>query len=344
MKKIVLLIAFCLTVTACSHEERELADSEEILNEVDCGKITEEMKSDILQIFNHLNEGEMKELKNRLNETVLTSKDTLENEMTTVHNHTCIELEDVEDDNLFSEEKMEMYLLMLEYYYTIMEDQSELRVDQITFDDPDDYFIFRLSAKMESGNHAEVELFPGSMANSSYLHRENDLLRELLESAPSDAAVFFKNEFADRSLHALADPVTEAFNRISGYREEKAEHGWETEIRENRSASGLLDLQFAIFEGDGNAFWHDEELRKIELYPSRNTYFILERWEDVSDVVWGFPYPDEGLIHTEEWLELSDFYYENNTDMDVELMDYISSGLPSRYDTFEEFIDELELE
>jgi hypothetical protein len=43
-------------------------------------------------------------------------------------------------------------------------------------------------------------------------------------------------------------------------------------------------------------------------------------------------------------LELSAFYYENTSDIDVELMDYISAGLPSRFDTFEEFIDDLELE
>lgn len=343
MLKRVLLIAFCLTVASCDPEEREMVERENMLNEVTCGEITDEMKQDIFEIYNHINEGKTEELKNRLNERVLTSKDELENEMITVHHHTCFNLEDAEDDNSFSEEKMEMYLLMLEYYYSIMENEPEMWVNQVTFEIPDDYFIFRLTADMENGNHAAVEFFPGSMANATYLHRENDLLRELLEIAPSDAAVFVKNELADRSLHALADPVTGAFNRISGYFEGRAEHGWEKEIAKSRAAAGLFDLQFAIIKGDGDAFWYDEELRKVELYPSRNTYFILERWENVSTLITDFPYPEE-LVRAEEWLELSAFYYENTSDIDVELMDYISAGLPSRFDTFEEFIDDLELE
>ncbi|QQK81382.1 hypothetical protein HUG20_16680 [Salicibibacter cibi] len=121
-----ILLLFIL-IGCSSTEITEIVDKKDILQEdVDCGDPEEDLESNVHTIAGQFSEGDMNELKERLNGSVLDSQDALEQEMEMMSAHICV---DKEDDNL--DDKAKMYVSMLEYYYMMMQGEEELMVDII---------------------------------------------------------------------------------------------------------------------------------------------------------------------------------------------------------------------
>ncbi|QQK77588.1 hypothetical protein HUG15_19710 [Salicibibacter cibarius] len=325
MKMIVLLAPLLVILAGCGSDEiTEIVDKEDILEQdIACDDPEKRLESNVHNITGQFSEGEMNELKERLNGSVLHSQEALEQEMETLSAHACLNLP---EDDYDTEAKMEMYLYMLEYYYTIMESDDDIKVDSLTFEELD-YRVYQVASQLDNEKQLEITFFMAENARSRYIHLDGDeSSEEMYENALSDNELMW-GEIFDGILLVLADPITRVSSQISGYLTAESEREWKREIVQTTTNTRSMELQFAMIEGDGEAlFYDDEKVRKIEIYPTSFTYDILDRWEEVHDINPDIPYPEEH-IDSEDWLEIDDFYVRNLAnfrDIDDELSNYIS--------------------
>lgn len=321
MKRLVLLLPVFVIITACSiGKPKEIADTEEILPKMDCDKLADETQKTLHNIADFLHKDSIDQLKKRLNSGVLESRKSLKEEMDLVRLHSCT---DVKFDDKVTGQRMETYLRLLEYEYTMMQDKKEMKMEHLTFSESNFPFLYKLRAELADGKQAAITFYLGPDAYGDYLADNRSKPEESLDNTPSPS-MSVTADVLKWTTHIL-DPVNSAASQLKDYYQGKEEREWGKEYNDAMVLVGRFEMEFARIEGGDDTILYDSKRKKVKLYPTDATYDIFDRLKEVHNINPEIPYP-EGMIRQEEWKELGDYLSE--VPLTIELYQYVFSGTP----------------
>src|SRR5690606_17930985 len=121
-----------------------------------------------------------------------------------------------------------------------------------------------------------ITYFTGSMAAVKFSEVRIEKLKDAYENDMLRWLVFIKTNIVDPlgSL-VLENPIGRAMQHVKQQEQQKADENWEKELQRALTASSILNMEFAIVEGD------ESQYRTVDLYPRTYTYQLLDRWTEV---------------------------------------------------------------
>lgn len=339
-------------------------------------------KQEVESIADSVNEGGVDDLKERLNEKVLESKDTLEDEMLMVQAYVYMgdkESKDV-DIGLNTKQKLESYLLLLQDYHTGIQYQSVGGRDEISknieslqyknqnngisghffestlktetidskYNPASDDPVNRVEPPMNEFYYqeSEVEYYTTSKSADLYQHLEN---KKLVDKRANYTSNFIKNFIAEEVMGKVISSIKEPYGttldvalKWTEYGPGKRELDEDLTIGTAKEYAGMLGMEFAVSQSHtapGKAVNYDT---KAQLYPTQDSYEILNRWEEVYEYNQDIPYPKDA-IKAQNWEEigkhLSELDREIHGDDRQNLYNYITSNYNNSYKSLEELAD-----
>lgn len=279
--------------------------------QVGCKGITEEDEKEmqnIVMLFDDTNV-----LKDYLNQEVLKSPDRLVEEISMVERLLCFELEGYE---YLVDEKVKIYLLMLDYYDEIFKDEDEVIVDTLTFDDSAGFFSVSLEVVLQDKRHLKVNSYYDYSDYVNYSPGGWDEREEVLEDM-EDPMHILKTDVIGQLYLFFLNPLQETFEEgIPSYFADKNDLDWEMEIDD--ISFQLLDFKMFVAEGDlelRSNLENEKRWRKLVLFPKASTFDILDRWEELHEFNSKIPFPKH-LIDEEKWVSVARYFVEHQDEMD----------------------------
>lgn len=322
MKKIIPFIFLLLIVFPCKNVKADPL----VKSFTACSALDEQVEADLNEIASFFQSGNMDHLKKRLNNEVLLSFDHLQKELEMLESYTCLDTENAEEG---AKQKLEIYVSMLNYFQEMLEEEEAPKVNELSLEITGVDYLYHLTATFDDREELEITYFNGSMAAVKFSEVRIEKLKDAYENDMLRWLVFIKTNIVDPlgSL-VLENPVIRAMQHVKQQEQQKADENWENEIQSVLTASSMLNMEFAIVEGDENQY------RNVDLYPRIYTYQLLDRWTEVYEINPDIPYPKKD-IQNENWIEIGDFLLGSQLEMDEygrELYRYISDGeLPSTH-------------
>lgn len=323
-----------------------------------------DMKEEMEEIAAFINEEDIDKLKDRLNDKVVLSTDTLEGEMTKIMAYLYAGNLRPSESNVDRETraKLETYFMLLKNYYSGMGrwDKAIGKVEELTYEkDPNDlsghYFDSRLRigpyrqvdrrnmtlgeyrdcALRDNGldgdplkfwNTSEVTYYTKANASSTHMHLEN---KKLLEEYANSTSKFITMKIMNKAISTVTDftksgPLVNTIRTIEEYDAEQKEFEDKISIRKAREVASMLKMEFAISEGTTVPLGSRPKL-EVQLYPTEKSYDILNRWEEAYKNNPNIPYPKDE-IEALDWEGINDFLAKNDTEIGEDLSDYITDG------------------
>ncbi|MBP1970601.1 hypothetical protein J2Z83_002737 [Virgibacillus natechei] len=318
-------------------------------------------EDELQEITKSISEDKIDELKERLNNKVITSKEKLEEEMVMIYAYLYmgdkgVEGIDVERDD---RAKFDAYLILLNNYHSAMDDNVVAEVDMLNYEkDPNDisghFFETALQTaefdpasrevmseeefrdyKFDPNNPivktfdlTEVTYYSSASSTALYQHLANEGLAEKEANYTSN---FITEEVINRIISEVgkgADSIQTWIEFQSGKQElEEA-----ITIGDSQKAAAFLGMEFSISQNRSvPGLQHGTD---VQLYPTETTYAIVDRWQTVHEINSSIPYP-KNHIASQNWYKVSDFLSDNNTQIDDDILDYITNETPSDNPTVE---------
>lgn len=323
MKKIIPFIFLLLIVFPCKNVKADPL----VKSFTACSALDEQVEADLNEIASFFQSGNMDHLKKRLNNEVLLSFDHLQKELEMLESYTCLDTENAEEG---AKQKLEIYVSMLNYFQEMLEEEEEApKVNELSLEITGADYLYHLTATFDDRKELEITYFTGSMAAVKFSEVRIEKLKDAYENDMLRWLVFIKTNIVDPlgSL-VLENPIGRAMQHVKQQEQQKADENWEKELQRALTGSSMLNMEFAIVEGDENQY------RTVDLYPRTYTYQLLDRWTEVYEINPNIPYPKKD-IQNENWIEIGDFLLGSQLEMDEygrELYRYISDGeLPSTH-------------
>lgn len=306
-------------------------------------------ESELNEIVNYMNEDHVDQLKDRLNDQVVVSREGLEEEIVMVQaylflaENTYGEIDIVRDDKA----KLEAYLILLNDYHATLQGDTIGQVDMLNYvENPNNisghYFETALETAVYDDSMrqylTEEQFRENYIGENSWTVRTFELSEVTYYSSASASGLkqYLQNENLENELANYTSNFIEkqVVNKIISevgkgapivkkwidYSEGERELERDVTIGDSQAAADLFDMEFSMSES-----WSvpgpPSEL-EVQLYPTGSTYDILARWQEVHEINPEIPIPmDE--IESEDWYGIADFYRAHHTEMDTDMLDYI---------------------
>lgn len=327
-------------------------------------------KEEVEWIADSMNKDGISDLKERLNEKVVLSKNALEDELAIVQAYVYIGGKKPGNSHLNDinkKAKLEFYLKLLEKYHSTMEKEegTVIKVDTLEYEqnkgDIPGHYIFSALQTEEYNDHeammdeqsfrawmsdpenstvnnyslSEISYYTGTNASANH---EDEQLQELEEEEAHYTPHFILNKVGEKVLFRIPfvgqslDAVDVATSKTE-HHSEKQKLGNKIKIGEARKVSKKLNLEFAISKNQSVP--DSGKDYDVDLYPQDKTYNIIDRWQKVHGINQAIPYPDKE-IYDNDWYETGKVIREIENDSDPELINYIIDDTLRKGQTVEE--------
>lgn len=331
---------------------------EELYNYLQNEYLDDESKAEIESIANSINEEDISDLKKRLNDKVIVSKDALEDELAMVQAYVYIGDKKPGNshlDDIDKKAKLESYSKLLKNYRSAMEKDEDIvvTIDTLQYEkNPDDIPSHYIKSALQTADYSSAEsvmdkqTFREWMTSSENPTAKNFSLSEITYYTGTNAAanheveqiqelenelanytpIFMLNK-ASKKLVSQIKGVGEAVDLVQTAKEYdsgKQEIEKEVRIGEAQETAIRLDLEFSISKN--STVPHSGEEYEVQLYPQDETYNILERWKEVhKEHPDEIPYPED-KIASNDWYGISEDIQEIELEHGSEVVNKIIDG------------------
>src|SRR5690625_53501 len=298
-------------------------------NEVMNDKRREEIKD----IADLINEQDIDKLKDYLNDKVLNSKKSLEEEIALIEaflftaNENHFDLGYVETD---SRQKLAAYLTMLKDYHSaiVSDDIYELHAHTLEYQDQpngvnEHVLKTELELKAKIDDHDPDGFFDMSRAlGGSYFYdgeityystmdatvfRSHLETQKLLDKEATFTRDFIASKILSTVVGALAKegaPIVDGYVSIAEHQAELNELRDDITIEDAIEPAGYLKMEFSITENQSSLANHGDSKDTarhmsndlhVERHPTQETYAILKRWKEAHSYNSEIPYPEDAI-------------------------------------------------
>jgi len=295
-------------------------------------------RKEIKKIASFMNENDIDKLTERLNEKVVISADTLEEEIAMIEAYVFTgdkrpsEL-DAERD---TKEELETYLILLKNYHSTMGDETIAHVNKLEYEkDPNGIKGHYLDTGLEI---AEYDSHINNLFNEEEFrqitfnpdeHMSNTINRtEVSYYTTADAAILkdyletqqmidnkgndIDNQAIGKVISQIVEPmgtVKKALDAQMG----KNELAGDIKIGKAEDTASLLNMEFTISE-NGSYPGPGAELA-VQLYPTEATFLFLDRWREAYHSDHDLPYPAD-LIQSQDWQGINEYWSEHRAEIE----------------------------
>lgn len=310
----------------------------------------------------HINEEDIDKLKDHLNNNVLHSKKSLEEEIMLVEaflftDRDGYDIGKVETDERY---KLEAYLMMLKNYHSaiVNDDITELHAHSLEYkkapnnvrehvlkgtlelkegsEDTTDGF-FDMSRAMGHSHFHDVEITYFTSTKSTALHDHLEK-EKLIDKESTFTRDFIISKVFSSAVGAMTRGTSDGIISIAEHQAELKKIRDDITVREAKEIASFLKMEFSIIESDSSIVPYGESKegtspKTSELYvetnPTQSTYKVFDRWKEIHNFNNEIPYPKDA-IQSEDWGEISEFLKEE--DIHPVLLEYIDEGTPPNKD------------
>src|SRR5699024_10004836 len=296
-------------------------------------------KNEVKTIANSISEEGIGELSDRLNDRVLKSKDTLEDEMAMVqaYLYTGGKVPQKVSLDRDTKAKLEAYLLLLKDYHSAItyhsadgRDKISKHVDKLEYKnvisnisghffkstlktersdsswipwskDPDE----RVEPPMNDFYYHESEVDYYTNARSSGLH-EHLKKEKLLDEQANYTSNFISKEIMNEIVGSLKLPVGTALDvasKIDEYDSGERKLDSDIIVSDAKEYANILSMEFVVSQSHTVPGEAVSSETKAQLHPTQESYKVLKRWKEVFDFNTDIPYPEEH-IQAQDWKEI----------------------------------------
>lgn len=320
--------------------------------------LDDESKKEVESIADSINEDGVDDLKERLNEKVIVSKDSVKDEMAMIQAYVYMGDNQPGELNIdrIQREKLESYVMVLEDYHAMMGEETVATVDMLEYEkDPENMSGHRFKSALQTAEYGsgtqdimseeeyrefifdsdnpqaknftrtDVTYFATSDGSKLRNHLENEKLAEENANYTYD---FLMKEAANELISQIPNKIgksIEVGQKIVDYKEGKKDNENDMTIKKASETADFLNMELVVSKREQSAV--NEEAVKAEVKPTDSTFNLLERWKDAEkDEDRGYvPYPKE-LIESRDWKGISEYLTNHNTSFDRDDYDYITGG------------------
>src|SRR5699024_931146 len=173
----------------------------------------------------------------------------------------------------------------------------------------------------------EVTYFTSTKASGfqSYLETQ-----ELKNEHATYTSSFIVNKIVSEIVGNLGKTVStfgDILITVEDYNSGKRKNERDITINEATDKADFLGMELSVSQSRTVPGTKSNAETEVQLYPTKTTYEILERWKKVHEINPNIPYPEDH-IHSQDWDGISEVMIETNFGTD--LRDYISSGTEAK--------------
>jgi len=295
--------------------------------------LNDKRREEIKDIADLINEQDIDKLKDYLNDKVLNSKKSLEEEIALIEaflftaNENHFDLGYVETD---SRQKLAAYLTMLKDYHSaiVSDDIYELHAHTLEYQDQpngvnEHVLKTELELKAKIDDHDPDGFFDMSRAlGGSYFYdgeityystmdatvfRNHLETQKLLDKEATFTRDFIASKILSTVVGALAKegaPIVDGYVSIAEHQAELNELRDDITIEDAIEPAGYLKMEFSITENQSSLANHGDSKDTarhmsndlhVERHPTQETYAILKRWKEAHSYNSEIPYPEDAI-------------------------------------------------
>jgi len=283
-----------------------------------CEQMSSTQKDNLENIMHFLKpEVDAEGMKKHLNQEILTSHEQLEAELDL---KTYIKCPGIEKDDDSLSESMAAYYELLVYIDQIMNKDSSLEIEDLTFKGFHNVTLMRyIEATFKDGKTVEVQYFLSPDAPTDrYFYEDREQIKQL-EKIPDWVQILYSQVVIPISK-IIDNPLQKNANLYVGQMELKKEKAMQDKMEEIEQPVDILQADFAVTVETHKVF--REPYRNHQLYVNGWTYDLLKRWEEVHEVNDTYIFPQES-IEQRDWERVAEVAAELNSDLDHDVSEYI---------------------
>lgn len=325
--------------------------------------LDDKKRKEIKEIGENINEEDIDKVKKYLNDKVLTSVSSLEEEIALIEAFLYTDTNgfDIGYVDTESRQKLEVYLAMLKDYHSaiVSEDIYELYAHTLEYqeqpngvnehvlktelelkakiDDPIEDSFFDMSRALGGSYFYDGEITYYTTTDSTAFHDHIET-QQLI-----DKEATFTRDFIARKI--LTTVMTEAVQKgaplldgyliINEHQTELKELKGDITVKETKEVASFLNMEFSISNGEISVV-NEKDIKQsakyksdnmdVQVHPTESTYQVLNRWKEVHKHNKDIPYPEEA-IKARDWEIISKYVRDSNFGSDLHI--YIkTSTLP----------------
>lgn len=332
----VLIICFIPT-TVLAADNKEEPDPHPVLN---CEHVNEEVKDYLTELLTLFQADDADKIKQRINQ-LMQSEEDIQTEKIMVSLASCYTRI---DDDTELKGMFELYASFLTYVEKAQAKKQNEQVESFTIKQDELKSLYQLDAVFtESEDSLHIDHFYSWDAYSNSLQVDIEKHAKEKREMEENELGFIESivsGISNQSYQFFQNPIEKVLAITDERGKEKIEQQHESYKDEARQPSGKY--RFAVSMIGVNTGTKSQEFM-TEYYPTHNTYGILERLENVHDVLPEIEYPRE-LVEQQKWMELISELnrIEGETGIDYhEVWNYINIGPQFKNISEEEFLEQL---
>lgn len=345
MKRYVTLIAIALFLLMMGMNKPSIhaeMSSVELLKEdkKTCENMSSTQKDNWETIMHFLKPdgADIEEMKNHLNQEVLTSQEQLQAELDL---ETFVKCPDIEGNNYILSEKMAVYHELLAYINQIMDEDDSLEIEGLTLKNfHNDTLMKYIEASFKDGKTVEIKLFSSPGAPADRYFYESEELERYANEIP-DWMQFLYTQVITPISKIIDNPLEKSADLYANRKEANKEKAVENKIEEIEESSRFLDADFALTE-ETHKVW-EKPFRSQNLHINSRTYSMLERWEEVHEVDDTYIFPKES-IQKRDWESVVEAAMKLDSDIEYDLFQYIFLNTTHKDVDVERLVEEVQRE
>lgn len=306
-----------------------------------CEHLHQEGIDHLDQLIALFQEDHIKNIEQRINQ-LMTSKDDIQTEKIIVDLASCYERinEDTQLTGMF-----ELYASFLTYIEQSLAKKQHEQITSLSITHDELRMVYQLDTEfLESENSVHIDHFYSwdAYSNAIWLDQKQtaQAVKEAEENEPSSIESL-AHGIANQSYQFFQNPIEKVLSITDEYTKGIAEK--EQALFRNKSLLPSTIYGFAVSLIEIDAGTKNQEFM-TEYYPTSTTHNMLERLENVHDVVPSVEYP-RALVEQRRWLELMHELerIEGYFGLDQrEVWDYIVSGTTPKNTSEESYLNQLE--
>jgi len=260
---------------------------------------------------------DIEEMKNHLNQEILTSHEQLQAELDLKDFINC---PDIEKNDYDLPKKMATYYELLAYIDQIMDKESSLEIEDLTFKNfHNDIFMKYIEASFHDGKTVEVQYFISpDAATDRYSYEIIEQVRQL-DEIPKWMQILHSQVIIPISK-IINNPIEKGANLYANQQENNKEKALEKKVEEVEQPASILHADFALTV-ETRKVWEDP-YRSQQLYVGDSTYSLLKRWEEVHEADDTYIFPKES-IKDRDWDKVAEVAEEFNSNLERDVSGYI---------------------
>ncbi|MFP7332874.1 hypothetical protein SFC23_05845 [Shouchella clausii] len=200
-------------------------------------------------------------------------------------------------------------------------------------------FLEMESVPMVRMNESNVFYYMGDQGHIGLQIAEND---ELDKKRAHYNAEFIGTEIWQILISELDNkiPGVETLERMSRYQMGQEEINHQLTIGEAKVTAGALKMELHVTRRPPLRVVGEREELNVSFQPTKETFYIIERWKEVNTINAEVPYPEEAIDH-HDWYTISDELLKAQAqikEIDNDLFNYILDGNLPEEKTIEELL------